>query len=251
MQSRPTIIIGCTLFLIIQTSLLFADNPAESAREENKPLKAVSTTKEAAVDVNNTLLIDILKKMDTTYQALSSFQADFEQESETMVMQKRKKSSGDFYFQKPNKMRWLYRQPENRDIYLVAEKILIYLPSRQQVLKQALDKTLPGMAPARLFMGTKELIESFTISLVPGATTEDDTVYCLLLLPKEKGKMSVEKIFLSIRKNDFLPTKTETFDILGNRTTLIFRNGKVNIDLKDELFNFKIPADVEIIENPY
>ncbi len=248
MQIRQRIIFGCIFSLIFYAGPLFAANSAEADWEQNSSKKDNPSTKKTAADINDNLLTDILKQMDATYQELSSFQANFDQESETMVMQKRKKSSGKFYFQKPDKMRWLYQRPEKRDIYLVAEKIMIHLPSRKQVLKQTLDQALPGMAPTRLFMGTNELIKSFSISLVP---EETEGTYRLRLIPKEKGKMSVENILISIEKKNFLPIKTETHDIMGNRTTLIFSKGKANIHLEDDLFFFQIPADVEVIENLY
>ena len=99
-------------------------------------------------------------------------------------------------------------------------------------------------------MGVEELCESFVISLAD-TDAEDEKAYCLRLTPKKKGTISVEEILLWVGQKDFLPLRTESRDVLGNRTTLLFRNAEVNVPLKEELFRFEIPPDAEILGSPF
>ena len=214
------------------------DPPAEGTEETTQP------EKEAV------LLESILAQMDATYRELRSYRAEFEQESETKTFQRKRSTSGRVYFTKPSEMRWDYLEPEAREVYLSGESIRIYLPGRNQVIEQTLNDTMPGVAPARLFMGIEELVGSFSIS----ADCDDGEVenaYCLRLAPKENRAVSVEEILLWVGKKDFLPLRTESRDVLGNRTTLSFRNGESNAPLKEELFRFQVPPDAEVIRNTF
>lgn len=192
----------------------------------------------------------IIRQMDAVYGNLRSYQAEFHQVSETKTIQRTRQSTGNVYFQKPDKMRWSYRVPEKQEVYLLGEQIYVYLPLQNTVIQKTWNQALPGIAPAQLFMGAKELSESFTISLSSDAIP-DEKSHCLRLVPKQRRGFSVEEIFLWIDKEDFLPVKTESRDIMGNQTTLTFQNGKVNVNLSKELFRFQIPSDAEVVSNFY
>jgi outer membrane lipoprotein carrier protein len=196
------------------------------------------------------LLDSILSQMDTSYRKLHSYRAEFEQDSETKTFKRKRRASGRVYFLKPSQMRWNYLDPEEREVYLSRERIHIYLPGRNQVIEQALNDAMPGVAPARLFMGVEELVGSFFVSAdCPHEEVED--AYCLRLTPKESKGVSVEEILLWVGKRDYLPLRTESHDVLGNRTTISFRNGEANVPLKGEFFQFQVPPDAEVIRNTF
>lgn len=189
----------------------------------------------------------ILLQMDRAYRQIRSYRAEFEQESETQAFGGKRRASGRIYFLKPGKMRWTYLEPEPREVYMSAEKMTVYLPGRNQVIEQAWDDAMPGVAPARLFMGTDELLASFAVSLKETGEKEGSAAYCLRLAPKDRKSISVEEILLWVGKTDFLPLQSESHDLLGNRTRLHFRNGEVNIPLKEDLFRFEAPPDAEVL----
>jgi len=192
----------------------------------------------------------VLRLADIAYRNLRSYEADFEQDSETRSIQMQRKSTGKVFFEKPDKMRWSYHEPEAREVYLLADQMLVYLPGKNTVMKQTLGDALPGVAPARLFMGVSELRESFSISLAPPGKEEKGAA-CLRLVPRQKSGLSAEEIFLWLGEKDFLVVKSESRDILGNITTLVFRNPRTNVKFKDDLFYFQIPADAEVVEEMY
>ena len=239
--------------LALCIALLLLASPSMALGTEDDPAESHDAvpprTEEAETPTAPTAPLDrILEQMDLAYEGLQSYRAEFDQESETKAFKRKRQSSGRLCFLKPSEMRWSYLEPENREVYLSGEQIRIYIPSRNQVLEQTLNDAMPGMAPARLFMGVEELGESFVIGL---ADTEDEKAYCLRLTPKKKGTISVEEILLWVGRKDFLPLRTESRDVLGNRTTLLFRNAEVNVPLKEELFRFEIPPDAEILGSPF
>jgi outer membrane lipoprotein carrier protein len=196
------------------------------------------------------LLDSILSQMDASYRKLHSYRAEFEQDSETKTFKRKRRASGKVYFLKPSEMRWNYLEPEERDVYLSRERIHIYLPGRNQVIEQTLNDAMPGVAPARLFMGVEELVGSFSVS-ADCADEDVENAYCLRLTPKKNKALSVEEILLWVGKKDFLPLRTESRDVLGNRTTISFRNGEANVPLKEEFFQFQSPPDAEVISNTF
>ncbi len=205
---------------------------------------------EAFEGEENPSLDGILQRMDKVYHGLTSYRARFEQESETKAFQRKTRSSGRVYFLKPGRMRWSYLEPEPREVYLSGEQILIYMPDRKQVIEQKFTDAMPGMAPARLFMGVDELSRSFVITLAePGQQRED--AYCLRLIPKKKETLAIDEILLWLGKKDLLPLRTESRDVLGNLTMLVFRDSEVNVPLKEALFRFEIPSGTEVLSNPF
>lgn len=207
------------------------------------PLEAIDAGENASLD-------GILQRMDRVYQGLTSYRAQFEQESETKAFQRKTRSSGRVYFLKPGRMRWSYLEPEPREVYLSGEQILIYMPDRNQVIEQRFTDAMPGMAPARLFMGVEELAGSFEITLAEPDQQREDA-YCLRLIPKKKEALSVDEILLWLGKQDLLPLRTASRDVLGNLTTLVFHDSEVNVPLKEALFHFEIPPGTEVLNNPF
>jgi len=191
-----------------------------------------------------------LERMEAVYAKLATYRAAFRQESDTRSLRRRKESAGELFFQKPDRMRWIYRTPEKRDIYIDENQMLLYMPEQNTAMRQPLGDALAGAAPARLFLGPKALAETFRISTVdPGADAPE--TLCLELTPREKGRMSVEQILLWVGKEDYLPRRTRSRDIMGNVTTIDFLQGETNVKLDPELFRFEPPPGVEIVENVY
>jgi outer membrane lipoprotein-sorting protein len=60
--------------------------------------------------------------------------------------------------------------------------------------------------------------------------------------------MSVEEILLWVGRDDFLPRRSRSRDILGNVTTLLFLRGESSVKLDPEIFRFDPPPGTEIVE---
>lgn len=241
------------LLLCLALLLMAGPSPAlEPGRETTERRGAAHDTQQETKGAEDPapLLEQILGQMDTAYQAIQTYRAEFDQESETKAFPRKMHAAGKVYFSKPNKMRWSYLSPEIREVYLVGEKIHIYLPARNQVIEQTWNDSMPGMAPARLFMGVTELLGSFVVSL-DSADNGDDEAYLLRLMPKKREAISVEEVLLRVGKKDLLPIRTESRDVLGNRTVLHFRNAQVNVPLKDDLFLFDAPPEAEVLNIPF
>jgi outer membrane lipoprotein carrier protein len=228
-----------------------APEPAFAGPQEPNPTREQPAHGTPAGKTGDKELDQLLLRMETVYQKLDSFQAEFVQGSETKSLKRKKESFGEIFFRKPDRMRWSYRAPEKREIYINGKQMDIYMPQQNTLIKQSLGEALTDTAaPAKLFMGPAALGETFQISrATPGK--EEGGLVCLRLIPWKRGGMSVEEVFLWLGQEDLLPRKTVSTDILGNVTTLTFSDGKANTKLQDEIFRFVPPPDVQVQEDVY
>ncbi len=234
-------LLAALVLLILPASLGLATPPAA-------PPKAGERAEGSADQGQGPELHRILEEMDATYRKIETYQADFVQVSVTASLGQERKSTGRIFFRKPDRMRWTYLRPERREIFLTKKQVEIYLPDRNQVYVRHWSDTDPGMASARLFMGVKELTAAFKVSLVEEEEGREGVVR-LRLRPRKKEGLAVEEVLLTLGREDFLPVRTETRDLLGNRTTLSFHGEKVNRPLDDKVFDLAIPPTAERMED--
>ncbi len=187
----------------------------------------------------------IVDQLQATYQKIRTYRTMFTQETESTILHTSRSSSGRIIFKKPGKMRWTYESPRVQEIFLLPDRIYIYLPEQRQVITSAPGEYLAGVTPTKFLMGMGNLKEDFTVSLIQD-TKPADTVYHLRLVPKE-SKSQITSIDLWVRSKDFIIDATESVDVMGNRTVVRFSRQEINPDLPESLFSFEIPKDAEII----
>jgi len=234
-------------WLVISQALLVCSRETSGQTAANKIQTAqegISQSPEAGQPGPS--LEDLLRKMEATYQGIRTYQAEFDQETETKSLQRVKRSSGWIYVEKPDKVRWSYREPEAQEIYMLPGQVYVWLPDRNQVMKTS-EAELGGMEQVRVLLAQGRLSESFAITLLPSDTGSQD-FYRLRLVPKSGARISLEEMVLSVRKQDDLLAKTESRDLLGNVTKISFRNWDINAKLKKDLFHFEIPEGAEVLD---
>ena len=151
---------------------------------------------------------------------LQSIQADFEQ---TIVNEDGipARYEGHIMGKAPNKVKWQYKTPLQKEIYMNENEVLIYEPLLAQVSHSYLKD------------------QTDFISIIKSAKEHKDGTYHT----KVDGVNYV--IFLDDSKK---PQRIEFTDSMGAKTTLKLRNVKLNVNLKDSNFNFILPKGVEVVE---
>lgn len=148
-------------------------------------------------------------------------------------------SSGELYFSRPGRFRWVYRKPYEQLIVGDGKKIWIYDSDLEQVTVKPLDRSI-GESPAALLAGKNDLDRHF--KLQDGGLK--DGLEWLLATPKRK-----EGTFQSVRLGfrDGTLTAMELHDNFGQRTLLEFSGIRGNPALKQDLFKFTPPKGVDIL----
>ena len=149
--------------------------------------------------------------------------------------------SGVFYLSRPGLFRWSYQTPDQQEIVSNGKKVWFYDVDLEQVTVKTVTDAL-SMGPALLLSGSSSLSERFALE----PQTVIDGVAWLKLAPKEKIAG-----FKSIRiglKNNVL-TEMLMEDDFDQVTRISFSEIVVNPKLKSTLFELKIPAGVDVIED--
>jgi outer membrane lipoprotein carrier protein len=152
---------------------------------------------------------------------------------------KRKISSGQFEFQRPNRFRFSYTQPFEQTIVADGAKVWIYDADLNQASSRALAKAI-GATPAALLAGTA-LEQDFVL----GNDGTNDGLEWAKATPKAK-----DAPFRSMRvgfRGKALAA-VEVVDAFGQRSLLQFGAMAANQPVAAERFRFVPPPGADVIE---
>lgn len=239
------------LALAVQALLFPPDGPSADPVSRGAPSGSAGFARppEEGASVRDPELERILQRMETFYHGIRTLQARFDQETETKSLRRTRRSSGWIYVEKPDNIRWSYEEPEPQEVYVLGNRVFLWIPARNQVLKSS-EADVPGMAQIRVLLAQGRLSESFTITLLP-PPADSEGFDCLRLVPTKSAKISLEEMILFVRKEDSLLERTESRDLMGNVTRIRFHDWRVNGELPPGLFRFEIPQGAEVLEGAF
>jgi outer membrane lipoprotein carrier protein len=178
--------------------------------------------------------------------AVTTLQAKFEQLHYSMTVSEPLREKGEIFLQKPDRMRWAYKDPQDK-VFLYKDGVLeMYLPedkqlTRSPVSKEALESDIFG-----IFLGTVALRDAYTVedSLFP---TEAARVRQVKLTPRTEGEFS--HILLEIDETTWLLRRVIFLEWAGNKREFIFSQVRTGVRLPAKTFILKVPPDTEIIDD--
>lgn len=152
---------------------------------------------------------------------------------------KTQETSGELYFSRPGKFRWVYRKPYEQLIVGDGKKIWIYDADLEQVTVKKLDQSI-GESPAALLAGSNDLDKYF--NLKEGGN--QGGVDWLEATPKSK-EGTFELVRLGFQGNELVAM--ELHDNFGQTTRLKFADMRNNPPIGGDLFRFKPPKGVDVL----
>lgn len=175
----------------------------------------------------------VLAELRKTSQATSSIQASFTEEKYLAVLKEPEKSSGLFYYQQKDKMRWEQRTPSKYIILINGDKLRIQEGGKEKNVGQA----------GRMAAQIKELM----IGLVNGdfqqnkgfssAVLEDNDHYQIVLTPVNRRLKNVySKIAMNFSKSSLRLKELSFFEKGGDKSHMKFQQEKFNQPIADNLF---------------
>jgi outer membrane lipoprotein carrier protein len=168
-----------------------------------------------------------------------SARGEFEQKVHDRSGRVTQESRGSFVFQRPGLFRWVYAKPVDQVIVGDGERVWIYDPDLNQVVKRRIDQAL-GTTPAALLAGRDDVERAFDWHDLPAA----DGLDWLGATPKDK-----ESSFTEIRLGFSGPALAalEIFDNFGQRTLIRFSKFERNPKLAPDLFKFTPPKGADVV----
>ncbi len=178
--------------------------------------------------------------------AVTTLQARFEQLHYSMTVSEPLREKGDLFLQKPDRMRWAYKDPQDK-VFLYKEGVIeMYLPedkqlTRSPVSKEALESDIFG-----ILLGTVGLRDAYTVedSLFPTTATR---VRQVKLTPRTEGEFS--HILLEIDDSTWLLRRAIFLEWAGNKREFVFSRVRTGIRIPARTFTLKVPPDTEIIDD--
>ena len=170
---------------------------------------------------------------------VKSGQAAFTQTVTSADGTRKKLSSGDFEFARPNRFRFSYSKPFEQLIVADGQKVWIYDTDLNQASSRKLTQAL-GSTPAALLAGAA-LEPEFSLSAEPAR----DGLEWALATPRAKdGAFQSMRVGFSGK----LLSVVEITDSFGQRSRLVFSRFASNPVLSSERFRFVPPAGADVIE---
>lgn len=195
-------------------------------------------------------LDDIISKIQTTYEKINDLQSEFVQSVQIVDFDTPYVSKGQLFLKK-GKMRWDYREPSKQQIFVDGERFLYYVPEHRQVIRSRVGGQSDGHLPLRLLSGAGRLDQDFQISFEEGSKPAQKSII-LRLVPKKE--MELTKIVLTVvpspQIEGLMIQKVALYEVNGNISTSTFEGIQINKGVSDDLFAFKIPKGVEVIDTP-
>ncbi len=196
---------------------------------------------------------EVVKQLQARYEKTKDLQADFSQKTRIEGFERPVMSAGKVYIKKPGRLRWDYLDPATEQIYVNQEDVKVYVPEHKQVLVGKLTQMAASKAPLELLQGAAKLDESFEIEPTRGTTRGVGGMPLITLIPKAKVQEStqnLQRIVVEVFPKTYFIRTVSLHEVSGNVVVFEFSNLKPNLGLGNEVFDFKTPADAEVVRAP-
>jgi outer membrane lipoprotein carrier protein len=184
----------------------------------------------------------LLEELRRTYESTQDLSGSFVQTSHLAAAALDRTVSGKVLFKKGGKMRWTYEGDDPQEIVSDGKTLWIYQVRDRTVVRRDLAGLPPSSRLALdLLSGFAGVTEAFDVKTCGDA--------CLELRPRET-RPELTRVVLQLEPKAREVRSVTTEDSLGNRTRVDLKDLKWNTGVKDDVFGFKAPKGVEVLDAP-
>ena len=189
---------------------------------------------------------EAVANLERTLKAVTSLQARFEQLHYSMSISEPLREKGDLFLQKPDRMRWTYKDPQDKT-FLYKEGILeMYLPEENQLTRSPVSEEALKSDIFGIFLGTMSFGDAYIIE--DNAFPTDATrVRQVKLTPKVEGDFT--HILLEIDEATWLLRRAIFLEWEGNKREFVFSQIRTGVRIPAKTFILKVPPGTEIIDD--
>ena len=189
---------------------------------------------------------DLIQLIQEQYQSIQSFSGHFVQTSYRNNTETVRRAEGLVSYKRPGKMRWLYEVPEEQLLVTNGETLWLFDPLLENVTIQKLEKLTDGTALSFL-LGLGDLQADFNRRLISQVLLTSPDALIVELEPK-KAAANLSFIQLAVHPVTYNLQKIALMDQEGNYRTIELGSMHYNLVLEDNIFEFKVTQDMEVIE---
>lgn len=187
---------------------------------------------------------EVAAALQTKYDRVKDFSADFTQHYESSVLRRKVTEAGRVQVKKPGRMRWDYTTPEKKVFVSDGQRISLYIAADNQVTVSPMPKQDEATTALLFLVGKGDLTRDFAVSFA--SRSGEPGTYALRLDPRiaerdyEWLELVVDRSTLQIRELSF-------DDRQGGRNTIQLTNFKENAGIPDKTFAFQPPRGADVI----
>jgi outer membrane lipoprotein carrier protein len=193
-----------------------------------------------SADPDAGLAENLVRRIEERHARTEDLVARFVQSYRSGLLGRELVERGIVSIKRPGRMRWEYKDPEEKLFVSDGKSFYFYVPEDRQVIVQEQDAQ--RSLAARLLFGSGGLLEEFEATL---EEPWEDGVLTVRLVPRREDA-ELERAYIDAEPSGLIRSILLE-DLQGNRTRFRFENLRENTNLPDRLFRFEIPSGVEVI----
>ena len=182
--------------------------------------------------------------LQTRYDTIRDFSADFTQQYESGVLRRKITERGQVQVKKPGKMRWDYTHPEKKLFVSDGSRIYLWVPADNQVTVSEVPKQDEATTAVLFLVGKGDLTRDFNVSFAEGPAAAG--TYALRLDPKLPER-DYDWLEIVVDQETMQIRSLTAADRQGGQSTFHLSNFKENVGIPDSTFAFKIPRGADVI----
>jgi outer membrane lipoprotein carrier protein len=194
-------------------------------------------------------LDELIAKAQERYEKTQDLKAQFIQEVTIKSVNKTEREEGVVYVKNPRRMLWVYSKPKAKKLIINAKKAWLYIPEDHAAYVQDTENIYKSKLAVKFLSGIGKLSEDFDVGFSKPDNVDKNGNYLLTLVPKVSDT-GVDKLHITIDKENFQIIQCSFADLYGNNTRIRLTDIRINNNLDDKLFNFKPPSGVEVFNMP-
>jgi outer membrane lipoprotein carrier protein len=183
----------------------------------------------------------VLERMEQAQSQVTSFKAKVTETRRLAVLEKPEILRGEFAFESPGKMRWDYREPEQRTYVLAEGHVIGWIPSQNRVEKMDVQRREARLR--RMFaigQGADALLKDFAITLAASSAVPQSDE--LVLVPESRRlRKRVSEIRMWVDRGNNLPKQIKLVTGEGDSVEFALSSVQVNPKLAADAFTVTIP----------
>jgi outer membrane lipoprotein carrier protein len=191
-------------------------------------------------DTGPTLAETLVGRIESRHAGTRDLVARFVQSYRSGLLGRELVERGVVWIKRPGRMRWEYKDPEEKLFLSDGKSFYFYVPEDKQVIIQAQDDR--RSLAARLLFGGAGILDEFEASLDEPL---EEGVLRVRLVPRQESA-ELERAYVDVEPSGLIRSILIE-DIQGNRTLFRFDELRENTGLPDRLFEFEVPPGVEVI----
>lgn len=189
---------------------------------------------------------EFVRELESSYKDVHSLRADFTQSYGWG--DRSRIESGTVYFARGGRMRWEYREPQEKLFVSDGKQVLLYVPEEKQLTRTKVKSSEDVRVPFRLLLSRLDLGKVFgEIEYAGDALKAEPGNDVLRAIPKHGDDSGIHEVLLEI---------TPDFDIRNlvvvyadrSRMSFAFKNTERNARVNPGLFEFTPPPGTQVID---